>query len=132
MVTIDGVRHNLSESSAHLRLLAVANRLDQEVTQGLAVELQLAQHIEDLTAQRSTSLFELLQERAVNVPFAGLFGDEVPEVTHLRLADAVDAPEALLDAVGVPRHIVVHHKVRPLEVDPFTRRVRRQKHLYFG
>ena len=32
------------------------------------------------------------------------------------LADAVDAPEALLDPVGVPREVVVDHQVRGLEV----------------
>src|SRR5438093_9648644 len=123
MVTINGVRHNLSEPGAHLRLFAVANRLDQEITQRFAVELQLAQHIEDLAPERVPSLFELLQERSIDVPFAGLLSDQVPEMAYLRLSDAVDTPESLLDAVGVPRHVVVHHQVRPLEIDPFTRRI---------
>src|SRR6266699_7337308 len=121
MVTINGVRHDLSESRAHLWLFAVANCLDQEVTQGPSVELQLAEDVEDLAAQRRTSFFELLQERAVNVPFAGFLRDEVPEVAYFRLTDTVDAPEPLFDPVRVPRHIVVHHQVRPLEVDPFFR-----------
>ncbi len=35
----------------------------------------------------------------------------------LGLTDAVDAPHALLQAVGVPGDVVVHHQVAELEVD---------------
>ena len=38
-------------------------------------------------------------------------------MADLGLADAVDAAEALLDAVGVPRQVVVDHQVRALEVE---------------
>ena len=44
----------------------------------------------------------------------------------------MDATEPLLEAVGVPRQVVVHHQVRALEVDAFTCRVRRQQHLHLG
>ena len=74
--------------------------------------------------KRLAGLLQLLQERAVDVALAGLLGDEVPEVADLGLADAVDAPEALLDAVRVPRQVVVHHQVGALQVDPFARRHR--------
>ncbi len=43
-------------------------------------------------------------------------GDQVPEAADLFLADAVDAAEALLDAVGVPRQVVVDHQVRSLQI----------------
>jgi hypothetical protein len=33
-------------------------------------------------------------------------------MADLRLADAVDAAEALLEPVRVPREVVVHHQVR--------------------
>src|SRR5439155_14948490 len=108
---------------------AVSDRLDQKVAESLSLELKLAQHVEDLAAQRGARLFQLLQERAVDVAFAGLFGHEIPEVANLRLADTVDASEPLLDAVRVPRQVVVHHQVRALEVDALARRIRRQKHL---
>ena len=39
------------------------------------------------------------------------------------MADAVDAPEALFQAVLVPRQVVVPHKVRVLQVNTFARRV---------
>ena len=39
------------------------------------------------------------------------------------LADAVDAPEPLLDPVRVPRQVVVDHQVRGLEVQALAGRV---------
>ena len=39
------------------------------------------------------------------------------------LANAVDAAEALLDAIGVPRQIVIDHQVSALKVDAFARGV---------
>jgi hypothetical protein len=50
-------------------------------------------------------------------------------VADLGLADAVDAAEALLEAVGVPRQVVVHHQVRALEVDALACGVRGEQHL---
>ena len=41
-------------------------------------------------------------------------------MANLLLADTVDTPEALFEAVGVPRQIVVHHQVGVLQVDAFT------------
>ena len=40
------------EAGAHLGLVAVADGLDQQVAQRLALELQLAEHVEDLAAER--------------------------------------------------------------------------------
>ena len=37
-------------------------------------------------------------------------------MAHLGLADAVDPAEPLLDAVGVPRQVVVDHEVGALQV----------------
>ena len=48
------------------------------------------------------------------------------------LADAVDAAEALLDAVRIPRQVVVHHQVRALEVDALASRIGRDEHLHRG
>ena len=63
---------------------------------------------------------------------AGTVGDQVPEVAYIRLADPVDAAEALLQPVGVPRQVVVHHQVGALQIDPFARRVRGQQYPHFG
>ena len=48
------------------------------------------------------------------------FGDQVPQVADLGLADAVDAPEALLQPVRVPGQVVIDHQMRALEVDAFA------------
>ena len=53
-------------------------------------------------------------------------------MAHLRLADAVDATEALLKAVRVPRQVVVHHQVRPLQIDALARRIGGQQHPHHG
>ena len=63
-------------------------------------------------------------------PFPGLFRYQIPEMTNLRLADAVDAPEALFDTVRVPRQVVVHHQMGPLEVDALPGRVSSEQHLH--
>ena len=41
-------------------------------------------------------------------------------MADLGLADAVDAAEALFQAVGVPGQVVVDHQVGALEVDAFA------------
>src|SRR3954462_3785818 len=51
-------------------------------------------------------------------------------MADLRLTNAVDAPEALLQAVRIPRQIVVHHQVGALQVDAFTSSVGGEKHLH--
>ena len=91
-------------------------------------ELELAEHVEHLAAQRLARLLELLQQLAIDVAFARLLRHQVPEVADLGLADAVDAAEPLLEAVGVPRQVVVDHQVGPLEVDALARGVGGEQH----
>ena len=120
------------EAGAHLGLVAVADRLDQQVAQRPALELELAEHVEDLAAERLARLLELLQQPAVDLALAGLLGDQVPEVADLGLADAVDAAEALLEAVRVPGQVVVDHQVGALEVDALAGGVGGEQHLHLG
>ena len=35
----------------------------------------------------------------------------------LALADTMDSTKALFQPVGIPRKVIVHHQVRPLEID---------------
>ena len=120
------------EAGTHFGLVAVADGLDQQIAQRLALELELAEHVEDLAAEGLAGLLQLLQQLAVDIAFAGFLGHQVPEVADFGLADAVDAAEALLDAVGVPRQVVVDHQVGALEVDAFARGVRGKQHLHLG
>ena len=117
------------EPAPDLRLLAVADRLDEQLTQRAPFELQLPEHVEDLAAQRRSRLVQLLEQRPVDLALPRALGDQVPEVADLRLADAVDATEPLLQPVGVPRQVVVDHQVRALQVDAFAGGVGRDEHL---
>src|SRR5271157_126514 len=79
------VGHDLIQAVANLWTLAITNRLNKQISQRLPVELDFAQDIKYLTVQRLTGLVELFQQRPVNVPFAGLVGDQIPEMADLRL-----------------------------------------------
>ena len=107
----------------HLRLhvgpLAVVDGVQQQVAQRGLVE-RFAEHVEDLAAVGLALLLDLVQQPGEDLAFAGVAGDEVPQPADLFLADAVDAAEALLDAVGVPRQVVVDHQVRGLQVQAFA------------
>ena len=120
------------QAGPHLGLIAVADRLDQQLAQRTPLELELAEHVEHLAAERLARLLELVQQLAIDVAFARLFRDQVPQVAHLGLADAVDAAEPLLEAVGVPRQVVVDHQVGALEVDALARGVGGEQHLHLG
>ena len=111
------------EPRPHLGLVAVADRLDEQVAQRLVSSKSLPEDVEDAAAEGLPLLLELLEQPLVDLALAGLLGDEVPEVADLGLADAVDAAEALLDAVRVPGQVVVDHQVGALEVDALARRV---------
>jgi hypothetical protein len=93
---------------------------------------ELAEHVEHLPAQRLARLFELFQQLAVDVAFAGVVGNQVPQVADFGLADTVDAAKALFQPVGVPRQVVIDHQVGALEVDALAGRIGGQQHLDFG
>ena len=112
----DGGVDDLVHLRLHVGALAVLDGLEQQVAQrGLGEGL--AEDVEDLAAVGLAHLVELLQQAGEDLALAGVGGDEVPQAADLLLADAVDAAEALLDAVGVPRQVVVDHQVRGLEVE---------------
>ena len=71
---IEGIGHHLCQPRPHLGPFAVADRLDQQVAQGLALKLEFAQHVEHLSAQRLSRLFQFLQQRAIDIALTGLFG----------------------------------------------------------
>ena len=92
--------------------------------------MQFAEHVEDLPAQGEAGLFQLVEQRAVHVALAGVRRHQVPQVAHLRLADAVDAPEALFQAVGVPRQVVVHHQMGALQIDALASGIGGEQHAH--
>ena len=107
-------------------LVAVPDRLDEQVPQRLALE-GLAEHVEDLALVGLALLLDLAEQLGEDHALAGIAGDQVPQVADLGLADAVDAAEALLDPVRVPRQVVVDHQVGALQVQALARGVGRDE-----
>ena len=102
----------------------------KKVAQRLALE-QLAEHVEDLAAERVARLFELFEQPAIDLALSGVGCAEVPEVADLGLADAVNAAEPLLNAVRIPWQVVIDHQVRAaLQVDAFAGCVVGDHHLH--
>ena len=109
-----------------------ADGLDQQVAQRPAVELELAEHVENLAAEGMARLLELLQQAMEYVALPGLLGHQVPQMAHLGLADAVDSAETLLKTIRIPGQIVVHHQMSALKVDALSRRIGREQRLHVG
>src|SRR5438128_7981510 len=61
---------------------------------------------------------------------ARLYGHQVPEMADFGLPDTVDAPETLLNTVGIPGQVIVDHEVSTLQVDAFACRVGGHQDLY--
>jgi len=107
-------------------IIAVAHRFDQQTAQRRFLE-QLAQHIENLAVQRAALDFQLLQQALIDVAFAGFVRHQIPQMADFGLADAVDAPKALLQSGGIPGEIIVDPQVGALEVDTFASSVGRSR-----
>ena len=131
MVAVEGGIENGGEVGLYLGLFAVTDSLDQQLAQRLAFELELAENVEHLAAQRLARLLKFFQQLAVDIAFTGFLCHQIPQVAHLGLADTMDATEALFQAVRVPRQVVVDHQVRALQVDALAGGVGSQQHLHF-
>ena len=129
---VEGVVHGGVEPRPHFGPLPVPDRVEQQLPQGPPLELQLPEHVEHLAAEGLPGPLQLLEQPPVDVALARIVGDQVPQVADLGLADPVDAPEALLQPVRVPRQVVVHHQVGPLQVDALAGCISSQQHLNVG
>ena len=109
----------------------MSDRLDQELAQRRLGEGR-PEHVEHLAAVGLALLLDLQQQTLEHLALARVLGDEVPQPAHLALADAVDAPEPLLDPVRVPRQVVVDHQVSGLQVQALAGRVGGQQDLARG
>src|SRR5437764_286247 len=64
--------------------------------------------------------------------FTCLMSDEVPQMANIALTNTMDASKPLLDAVRIPRQIIVHHQMRSsVKVDSFPGRVGSHQHKHF-
>ena len=119
--------HLLVEPGAHLGVIAVADGVDQQILETALLE-HLPQDVEHPPLEGHTLNLQLLEQSLEDGAFARLHGHQVPEVADLGLTDPVDAAEALLQPVRVPRQVVIDHQVGVLQVHAFTGRVGRQQH----
>jgi hypothetical protein len=53
-------------------------------------------------------------------------------MADLGLADTMDATEALLQPIGVPRQVIVNHQVGALEIDALAGSVSGEQYLHLG
>ena len=123
-LAVEGLLHVGVEAGLHGGVTAVAHGFDEQFAQGAVVERDLAEYVEDLASQRLLLLLQFFKEFFEDLAFAGLGGDEVPEPAVLGLSYAVDSAEALFEAIWVPRQVIVHHEMCPLEVEAFACGVR--------
>ena len=85
------------------------------------------QDIEHFASKRIPFLLNLIEQALKDGAFTCLVGHQIPKPTHLGLANAVDAPKSLLDAIGIPRQIVVDHQVGHLKIHTFASGICGQK-----
>ena len=109
LLLVQRVVHNLLQPGTDGRVVAVANRLDQQLPQGFVVKGHLAQNIKHLAAQCAPFFFQLLEQPLEHHALTGLRRNQIPQVAHLGLPDAVNAAETLLQTVWIPRQVVVYH-----------------------
>ena len=128
---VKGVVDDPLHAGARFGQVAVADGADQQVFERHIVK-GLAEHVEHPAPEGLAHGVELFEQAGENFALPGLGGDQIPEVADLALTDAVDAAEALFDAVGVPRQVVIDHEVGVLQVDALPGRVGGQQHQHIG
>ena len=126
VLPIERAIHNLKELRLHLRIFPVADGFDEQILERLVFK-GLAQDVEDAAAEGFALHLKLVEEALKDFTLTRVARDQIPEPTDLHLADAVNAPKALLDAVRVPGQVVVHHQVGHLKVHAFACGIRRDE-----
>src|SRR5579884_2665858 len=131
VLAVQGMIDDLKQASPDCGLVAVADCLQEQLAEGTILEGESPQNVEDLAPQCFPLLVQLLQQAIVNLALACVFRDEIPQVANFSLADAVDAAKALLQPVGVPGQVVIHHEVSALQIDALARSVGGDQDLDF-
>ena len=101
--------------------------LAQQVADGNFLKL-LADHVENFVGAKFAPRFvQFRQQRRQHVAFAGLVGDEVEDAHFvMALAETMQPAHTLFQPRRIPRHVKIHHQPCKLQIDAFTRRIRRQ------
>ena len=119
------------EASTDLRVIAVANGVDEKVFEAALLE-HFSQDVEHAAAQGGALNFQLLEKSLEDIAFPGLCSHHVPEVADLRLADTVDTAKPLLQTIRIPRKVVIDHQVGVLKVHTLAGRIGCQQHSDLG
>ena len=129
-IAVDGAIHHLIEFGTRFRRIAVANRFNEQFTQASIVKCHLAQNIEYLTAKRISFFFQLFKQSLIYCAFSCFLGNQIPEITNLRLSNSMDTAKTLLKPIRVPWQIIIDHQMRTLQVDAFACRIGRNQDAY--
>ena len=108
MVVIECLVDLTREPRAHFGLVAVANRLNEQVLQTSVFE-DFAKDIEHTALECFTFDFQFLEEPMVDVAFACFFCDKVPQMADFDLSDTVNTTESLLQAIWIPGEVIIDH-----------------------
>ena len=101
----------------------VGQRFEQVVAERPVVD-EPADDVEDLVGtQLPADRLQLVEQHLQHAALASAGGDEVDDHHVAPLAVAVDAPQALFQARGIPGNVVVDHQPAELQVDAFPGRV---------
>ena len=76
--TIECATHHSGQSCTHLRLLSIPDRLDQQLAQRFALELEFSENIEHLASKSLTCLFYLFEQGAIHITLPGFLGHQIP------------------------------------------------------
>src|SRR5215210_3949710 len=132
LVLLPGLRYPLAELSEcilALRFRRFDPRLEDRFGE-LALIIHLAEYLPDL-ADDQLEHVDLLVEDAQHVLFKRAARDRVEDEDFARLADAVDAADALLNRHRVPRQVEVDERVAELQVAPLAARLGREQERCF-
>ena len=100
VIAVEGILDDLSKPCPDLGPIPVANRLQEQLPKRAIVEGEPAQDVEHLAAQCPAFFVQLLQKPLVHLALAGFLRHQIPQVADFGLADAVNTPEPLFQAVG--------------------------------
>lgn len=118
VAAVEGGIDALRQAGTDFGLVVVADGIQQQILKTLVFE-DFAQNIEDAAIECFVDGFQLGEQAVIDFALAGFLGDEVPKMANLLLADAVDTPEALFEAVRVPWKVIIDHEIGVLEVHSF-------------
>ena len=101
--------HHPIKPCPHFRVIAIAYSFNQQVSQGFIIKRNLAENIENLSAERQPFFLNLLEQPLKDITLTGLIRNQIPKVADLCLPDTMDTAKTLFQSIGIPRQVIVNH-----------------------